>query len=123
MSRSQREKGKRGEREFAELLKTHGFDARRDGRLDDDLAHNVDGYHFEIKRRETLALPAWIRQAEDDAGDRAAIVAHRRSNERWRATVCDATVLVRLLALEQAVRRLTYAPTAEEIEHLVSLTR
>ena len=29
MSKMSREKGKRGEREFCELLREHGFDARR----------------------------------------------------------------------------------------------
>jgi hypothetical protein len=108
MSRAQREKGKRGEREFAALLENHGFSARRDGRLDDDLAHDVDGYHFEVKRRETLALPAWHRQAEQDAGDRVAVVAYRRNAEPWRASL-DAEQLVRLLSIERAARAVVAA--------------
>jgi Holliday junction resolvase len=103
MGRSQREKGKRGEREFADLLQDHGFHARRDGRLDDDLDHDADGYHFEVKRRETLALPAWSRQAEQDAGDRVPVVAYRRNSEPWRCSL-PADRLLRLLALERAVR-------------------
>lgn len=106
MSRASRDKGKRGEREVRDLLREHGFEARRDGRLDDDLAHDVLGYHFEVKRRETLALPEWTRQAEADAGDREAVVVYRRSREPWRASIRFER-LVELLALERDRKRLT----------------
>lgn len=99
MARASREKGKRGEREVRDLLREHGFDARRDGRLDDDLAHNVAGFHFEVKRRETLALPAWTTQAERDAGpDRVPVVVYRRNSEPWRASL-PFDALCRLLSL------------------------
>ena len=97
MARAQREKGKRGEREFAELLRQHGFQAKRDGRLDDDLAHDIDGYHLEVKRRETLALPEWTRQAEQDARGRVAVVAYRASNQPWRVSL-NADHFISLLA-------------------------
>ena len=77
-------------------MREAGFEARRDGRLDDDLQHNIEGYHFEVKHRETLALPAWLRQAERDAGERVPVVAFRRNNEPWRA-VLPLPVLLRLL--------------------------
>lgn len=70
-----------------DIFRAHGFECRRDGRLDDDLAHNIDGFHFEVKRRETLALPEWTRQAERDAGDRVPCVAYRRSREPWRVSL------------------------------------
>ena len=113
MAKTSREKGKRGEREFAEILTRHGFDARRDGRLDDDLAHNVGGYHYEVKRRETLALPQWTRQAEQDAGAREPVVAYRRSREPWRASI-DADRLVRLLAIEREARSLVECFTSTD---------
>lgn len=97
MSKSSREKGKRGEREFRDLLRRHGFEAVRDGRLEDDLRHDVEGYHFEVKRRETLALPAWLRQAEADANGRVPVVAFKRNHEPWRVCL-DAEVFVGLLA-------------------------
>jgi Holliday junction resolvase len=87
VSRSEREKGARGEREFAELLRQHGFEAKRDGRLEDDLAHNVPDVHFEVKRCERLDLPCWTRQAEADAGSRDAVVAYRKSGEPWRVSM------------------------------------
>lgn len=107
MARAQREKGKRGEREARDVLRAHGFAADRDGRLDDDLRHDVDGYHFEVKRRETLALPAWMRQAIDDAGNfRKPVVLYRRSREPWYA-VLEFEVLARLLAIEKAAVTVT----------------
>lgn len=105
MSRASRDKGKRGEREVRDLLREHGFEARRDGRLDDDLAHDAYGYHFEVKRRETIALPEWTRQAEEDAGDREPVVAYRASHEPWRASLRLDT-LVRLIAIEREARSL-----------------
>jgi len=100
MPRAQRDKGKRGEREVAAVLREHGFRARRDGRLEADLAHDVDGYHFEVRRRETLALPAWTRDAEQAAEGRVPIVVYRRSGEPWRAVI-PLDELARLLALKR----------------------
>lgn len=87
MSRAQRAKGIRAELEVAALLRGHGFHARRDGRLDADLAHDLDGYHLEVRRREMLALPAETRDAEHAAGGRVAIVCYRRSREPWHASL------------------------------------
>lgn len=97
VSKSQREKGARGEREFAELLREYGFDARRDGRLDDDLDHDVPGVHIEVKRRNTLALPSWTRQAEQDAGGRVPVVAYRGDRDPWRVSM-PAAFFLELLA-------------------------
>ena len=97
MSRSQRIKGKVGEREFAKLLIEYGFDARRDGRLDDDLSHDVPGAHIEVKRRERLDIPAWLKQTEADAKGRDPILAFRTNGQPWRCVV-DAKFLLALLA-------------------------
>jgi hypothetical protein len=94
-----------GEREVRDILIAHGFDARRDGRLDDALDHNVAGYHFEVKRTETLAPPEWTRQADADADadGRIAVVAYRRSREPWRASL-PLDALARLMSFECALR-------------------
>jgi hypothetical protein len=92
-----------GEREVRDILIAHGFDARRDGRLDDALDHNVAGYHFEVKRRETLAPPEWTRQAGADADGRIAVVAYRRSREPWWASL-TLDALARLMSFERALR-------------------
>ncbi|MGH2997825.1 MAG: hypothetical protein ACRDNM_00855 [Gaiellaceae bacterium] len=104
MSRAQRDKGKRGEREVAAILRAHGFDARRDGRLDSDLVHDVAGYHIEVRRRETLALPAWTRDAEQTAAGRVPVVVHRRNAEGWYASL-PFDALARLLAIERDTQR------------------
>src|SRR5262245_15081311 len=67
MSRAEREKGKRGEREVARLLLLHGHRARRDGRLDADLEHDLDGVHIEVKRTERPRLAEWCAIAARDA--------------------------------------------------------
>jgi hypothetical protein len=103
MARAQRDKGVRGEREVAAILRAHGFTARRDGRLAADLDHNAAGVHFEVRRRETLALAAWMRDAEAAASGRIPVVAHRRNGEAWQATL-PLDELVRLLALERDLR-------------------
>ena len=102
MSRAEREKGKRGEREVAALLVAYGFDARRDGRLDVDLVHNVDDVHFEVKRCETLRIPEWWRQALGAAAPdgREVVLAFRTSKTAWRAVV-DLEFLLALLALRR----------------------
>ena len=84
MGRSSRQKGARGEREFRDLLRRYGFACDRDGSERGDLIHDVPGIHFEVKRRETLALPAWIRQAEGDAGDKVPVIAWRKNGQLWR---------------------------------------
>jgi hypothetical protein len=106
MPRAQRDKGIRGELEVAAILRAHGFTARRDGRLDSDLAHDAVGYHFEVRRRETLALPAWTRDAAQAAGERVPVVCYRRSGERWHA-VLELEQLARLLAVERDARETT----------------
>lgn len=82
-----RAKGAGGEREFRDVLRSHGYEARRDGRLDDDLDHDVPGTHFEVKRRERYELDEWIAQAERDARGRVPIVAFRKSRQPWRLIV------------------------------------
>ena len=105
MSKASRNKGKRGELEVRDIIRRHDFDADRDGRLDDDLRHNVEGYHFEAKRCETLRIPQWMQQAKRDAGNRIPIIAHRRNNEEWLGTM-PLDDIVRLLAIERRMNEL-----------------
>lgn len=87
MSRADRQKGVRGELEVAAILRDYGFHARRDGRLDDDLAHTLPGTHIEVKRVERLELYPALAQCEADAGDREPVLVFRRSRHPWRAIV------------------------------------
>jgi hypothetical protein len=104
MSASERRKGKTGELEVARILRAAGWpDAKRtsDGRAQierGDIADGPDGVHLEVRRRETLALWAWLAQAKAEARDGdAPVVAFRRSRSRWYAAV-ELEFLLDLLA-------------------------
>lgn len=98
--RKSRQKGARGEREVRDLLRAIGVEARRDGRLDDDLSHGLNGFHLEVKRREQYDLDRWLQQAEGDAGDRVPVVVFRKSRQPWRVIV-DAEVFFSLVTNQQ----------------------
>ena len=94
MGRAQRDKGKRGEREIANLLKELGYPARRTAQYcgntgDASDVVGVDGLHIEVKRCERLELPKWIKQAERDSEgtENIPVVVHRRNGERWYVTL------------------------------------
>ena len=90
MTINSRDKGARGEREFANLLCDQGFNARRgqqfSGSKDspDVVCTALSPFHFEVKRVERGNLYDWMAQAERDAGpDKIPVVAHRRNKEEW----------------------------------------
>lgn len=91
--RAAKNKGKVGEREAAELLKRYGFTARRaqqfaGGATSQDLAHDLDGFHIEVKRTETLSVYEAMAQARRDAKvGSAPLVLHRRSGKEWLAVM------------------------------------
>jgi hypothetical protein len=102
VSRRERQKGARGERDLRDLFLAHGFAARRDGRLDADLVHDLPGVHVECKRCETLLIPKWLRQVRDEAGQLVPALFFRRSREPWQVIVpAD-----HYLELQQAAREL-----------------
>lgn len=106
MSAMSRRKGKTGELEVAKILTAWGFQAKRDGRLDVDLVHNVEGVHFEVKRRETLALPQWMRQAAAEAGEKEPVVVFRQNGQPWKACV-DFDFLASLLSARADLKNWT----------------
>jgi len=84
------QKGKRGEREAAGLLKQYGFEARRGqqfsgGGDSPDVVHNIPGVHIEVKRTETLSPYKAIKQAREDGEDKTPVVLHRRNGKEWLA--------------------------------------
>ena len=97
-----RNKGKVGEREFAELLRAHGFDARRGqqfaGGTDspDVVSTALDWLHIEVKRVEHLNLADACAQAKRDAGGKPWIVAHRKNRGPWFITL-DSDALYEVL--------------------------
>lgn len=88
MGRKSREKGKRGEREFARILRSYGYTARRgqqySGANGDADVVGLPGIHIEVKRTERLSLYDALAQAIADARpEEMPIVAHRRNNCDW----------------------------------------
>lgn len=84
------QKGKRGEREAAGLLKEYGFEARRGqqfsgGGDSPDVVHNIPNVHIEVKRTETLSVYKAMEQAKEDGPGKVPVVMHRRSGKEWLA--------------------------------------
>ena len=95
-----RNKGKVGEREFASLLREHGFDARRGQQFSgspdspDVVSEALAWLHVEVKRVQNLNLTDACVQAEGDCGRGAPaghknpwVVAHRRNHAPWLITM------------------------------------
>jgi hypothetical protein len=88
-----RDKGKRGEREFAALLSEHGFHARRGQQFSggedspDVVSEALAWLHVEVKRVQNLNLTDACVQAEGDCGGKPWIVAHRRNHAPWLITM------------------------------------
>lgn len=87
MAKMSREKGKRGEREFAAYLREHGYAAKRGvqyhGGPDSPDVIGLPGVHIEVKRTEQLRLYDWLDQARNDAGPQIPLIAHRKNGKGW----------------------------------------
>lgn len=86
-----RDKGKKGEREFAALCRDQGYDARRAqqyaGGVESADVVGLPGIHIEVKRVERLNIEDAMAQSVRDAGDQVPIVAHRKNNCEWLITM------------------------------------
>ena len=102
-----KQKGARGEREFAQLLRDHGFEARRGQQYcgangdADVICDSLPQFHFEVKRTETLNLKNAILQSQADCDKKNAlgltkegyfgtivpVVMHRYSGGKWIAII------------------------------------
>ena len=89
-----KQKGSAGERELAEVLRSHGFAARRTQQYcgastdsSDVISADLPDIHFECKRVERLNIDDAMAQAIRDAKDRVPVVAHRRNRGEWMATM------------------------------------
>lgn len=84
-----REKGKRGERDWAGFLTENGFPAKRGqqfrGGLEspDVVCERMNRYHPEVKLTEKLNIYNAMDQAVKDGGDKIPYVAHRRNRKPW----------------------------------------
>lgn len=87
-----RQKGARGEREIAKILRQRGYDARRgqqySGANGDADVVGLPGIHIEVKRVEALNIDKAMEQAITDAkpGEMPAVF-HRKNGKEWKATV------------------------------------
>lgn len=94
MGRASRDKGKAAERDVVNRFKARGIRARRiwedqskpGGQVEGDIeiAVAVPPY-IEVRRRETLDIPGWIREIEGTRPERALIF--RRSREDWHVAI------------------------------------
>lgn len=92
MAVNSREKGKAGEREWAEVCREHGFDARRGqqfcGSNGDADVVGLPHIHVEVKRVEQLNVFNAMKQSVDDARPgEIPIVAHRKNRKPWLVTM------------------------------------
>lgn len=88
MGKSSREKGKRGEREVANLLKAHGYDGRRGqqycGVTGEADVIGLPGIHIEVKRTEAFHLWDAMKQSAFDAREgEIPTVWHRKNGSAW----------------------------------------
>lgn len=98
MGKASRDKGKVGEREVANILKDHGYEARRGvqyqgGPGSPDVV-GLPGVHIEVKRTERLKLWEAVQQAHEErrcdyelgSGQvytEMPVVLHRTNNKPW----------------------------------------
>lgn len=88
MGKASRDKGKRGERELAGILRGYGFDAKRGvqyhGGSDSPDVTGLPGVHIEVKRTEKLSLYDALAQSRADSGpEEMPVVIHRRNDCEW----------------------------------------
>ncbi|MCI9641238.1 MAG: hypothetical protein HFJ98_00360 [Eubacterium sp.] len=87
-----RQKGARGERELATVLKAYGYDCRRGqqycGANGDADVVGLPGIHIECKRVEKLNLYDAMAQSKADARENEMpVVMHRKNNCDWLVTM------------------------------------
>jgi len=113
MSKTERDKGGRGQREAMALIVGFGGVVHRGAQggahdADPDLRVEFGRWKLavEVKRRERLDLPGWCRQAEGYAAaggeDVVPVVMWRRSREEWMAAVRAGTLMGLLGRLARA---------------------
>lgn len=90
--KASRDKGKRGERELAKVLRAYGYDAKRGqqycGANGDADVIGLPGIHIECKRVERLNLYDAMAQSKSDAReDEMPVVMHRKNHCDWFVTL------------------------------------
>lgn len=85
-----RNKGKRGELEFAKLLRDNGYEGAYRGQQfkggqdsPDVVCPGLEDIHFEVKRVEAGNPYLWLGQAIKDGVGKTPVVAHRKNDKEW----------------------------------------
>ncbi|HNW08037.1 MAG TPA: hypothetical protein PK202_14265 [Verrucomicrobiota bacterium] len=97
-----REKGKRGERQWRDELRSKGYAARRGQQFcgspesPDVVCDGLPWAHFEVKAVERLNIEDAMEQARRDARGKVPVVAHKRSFCKWLVTM-EADAFFRLI--------------------------
>lgn len=104
-----REKGKRGERQWRDELRAHGYHARRGQQFSgspdspDVVCEELAWIHFEVKAVERLNIEDAMEQARRDSGasrtgqSKVPMVAHKRNFSPWLVTM-DSETFFKFLA-------------------------
>lgn len=87
-----KQKGARGEREWASFCKDQGYEVRRTQQYCGNTGDAADciglpGIHQEVKRVEKLNINDAMKQADRDCKEKIPIVAHKRNNGDWLVTM------------------------------------
>ena len=88
MSKAQRDKGARGERQVSQILNDYGFNSRR-GMVfvkEEDIVSDLP-IHFECKFQERTSIHEWMKQSVEQCRGKIPTVVHRRSREEWLITM------------------------------------
>ena len=101
MGRSQREKGKRGERMWRDMLRQMGFKPETtyrssqfsgkapDGSSADVVCAELPGIHFEVKNVERLNIWGAYMQAKMDCSGKMPVVAHTKNHFGWLCSLAE----------------------------------
>jgi hypothetical protein len=121
MGRSQREKGKRGERQAAKAVTAAlGVAARRGvqykgGADSADLAVEIPGIHWEVKFVERESVRTWMAQACQESGGQVPVVLHKRSRGEWLVTLQMERLYEFVQRLEEAIDTSLQGVVGEEV--------
>jgi Holliday junction resolvase len=106
-------KGKRGERSFCDLLRAHGFTARRgqqySGSPDSpDVVCPELPFHFEVKAGNTHSLDAAFRQCASECGGSTPVVSSKRDHGDWMVYLRASDFLTIMQHSDLVKRRVIY---------------
>jgi hypothetical protein len=89
VSRAERDKGLRGEREVAQAFEAAGAELKNlEYAGDHHVVLNGVPFHVEVKRHERLDLMRWVRQAEaEKQSESTSMVVFRQSRQPWRVVL------------------------------------